>query len=238
MAFAIPLVSSYTIMAQALQGLRQAVKSMTVLNLIVPLGVILGVVSISAETALEASFAYLISCILASVVAIYWWISNSPRSRTRSYYSSKVLAESCIPLWGAAILSQVINWSAQLIIGISGTSQEVAIFATAQRTSMLTSLVLVAVNAIAAPKFASMFSNDDMSGLQRVAIWSTRLMFVAAIPALGIMIFFSSWLMALFGPEFREGGVVFNCFSWWSVCKCCFWICWIFAYYDRSRKRA
>src|SRR5690606_36654450 len=74
--------------------------------------------------------------------------------------------------------------------------------ASALRTAMLTSFVLVAVNSIAAPKFAAMHRTGDFSSLRRVALFSVRLMLLAAVPVLVFMLAMPEWLMGWFGPEF------------------------------------
>ncbi|MCP3907287.1 MAG: hypothetical protein GY712_04650 [Oceanicoccus sp.] len=98
---------------------------------------------------------------------------------------------------------QVVQWAPQLMLGAWASAENVAFLAVAQRTAMLTSFVLFAVNAIAAPKFAAMHAKGDSIGLQRMAIWSVRLMLLAAVPALMLMLLAPEWLMSLFGEEFR-----------------------------------
>jgi len=106
-------------------------------------------------------------------------------------------------LWSVVIFTQIIQWSSQLMLGVWGTPEEIAFFASAARTAMLTSFVLIAVNSIAAPKFAAMYRNGDMVALRRTALLSVRVMLFAALPILVLMLLVPEWLMGLFGPEFR-----------------------------------
>ena len=200
---AIPLVALYTMQAQALQGLREITKSMLTLNVFVPVTVLLLMLLIPVTSAAALASYFNIACLLTLTVALIFWFKSAPRKNTTESFPSDLLRRTCIPLWAVAVLSQVVQWSSQLMLGTWSTSDEVAFFATAQRTAMLTSFVLFAVNAIAAPKFAAMYARGDSKGLKRLSITSVRLMLLAAVPALTLMLFFPEWLMSFFGEEFR-----------------------------------
>jgi O-antigen/teichoic acid export membrane protein len=88
-------------------------------------------------------------------------------------------------------------------MGVWGSVEDVALFAVAQRTAMLIGFALFAVNASAGPKFAALYSQGDMAGLERIALWSVRLILLVAVPSLIFMMVFPQWLMGLFGPQFR-----------------------------------
>jgi O-antigen/teichoic acid export membrane protein len=88
------------------------------------------------------------------------------------------------------------------MLGIWEDAQAVAFFATAQRTAMLTSFILFAVNTIAAPKFAAMHAANDMQGVRRMAIMSVRMMLLVAVPTTLFIFLLPEWLMSMFGEGF------------------------------------
>jgi O-antigen/teichoic acid export membrane protein len=200
---AIPLIALYTMQAQALQGLRKIAKSMITLNVIVPAALLLMMLlsPVTSATALASYFN--VACLLTLAIGAVLWIQSSPTKTSTEGFPSSLLRKTCMPLWAVAVLSQVVQWSSQLMLGAWSNSEEVAFFATAQRTAMMTSFVLFAVNAIAAPKFAAMYAKGDHDDLKRLAIISVRLMLLAAVPALALMLLFPEWLMSFFGEEFR-----------------------------------
>ena len=200
---AIPLISLYTMQAQALQGLRKIAKSMITLNVIVPAALLLMMLLSPVTSATTLVGYFNIACLLTLGIGAVLWIQSAPLKTFKESFPSDLLRKTCMPLWAVAVLSQVVQWSSQLMLGAWSTSEEVAFFATAQRTAMLTSFVLFAVNAIAAPKFAAMYAKGDHDGLKRLAIISVRLMLLAAVPALALMLLFPEWLMSFFGEEFR-----------------------------------
>jgi O-antigen/teichoic acid export membrane protein len=200
---AIPLIALYTMQAQALQGLRKIAKSMITLNVIVPAALLLMMLLSPVTSATTLVGYFNIACLLTLGIGAVLWIQSAPLKTSTESFPSDLLRKTCMPLWAVAVLSQVVQWSSQLMLGAWSTSEEVAFFATAQRTAMLTSFVLFAVNAIAAPKFAAMYAKGDHDGLKRLAIISVRLMLLAAVPALALMLLFPEWLMSFFGEEFR-----------------------------------
>lgn len=200
---AIPLVALYTMQAQALQGLKKIAKSMLTLNVFVPVMLLLLMLLAPVTSAASLAIYFNIACLITLGVGLIFWFQSAPRKKAAEKFPSNLLRNTCIPLWAVAVLSQVVQWSSQLMLGTWSSSEEVAFFATAQRTAMLTSFVLFAVNAIAAPKFAAMYAKGDLEGLNQLAIMSVRLMLLVAVPALALMLLFPEWLMGFFGEEFR-----------------------------------
>ncbi len=200
---AIPLVALYTMQAQALQGLKQIAKSTLTLNVLVPVILLLLMLTAPVKSAAVAANYFNIACLLALGIGLFFWVRSAPKPERADSFPSNQLRKTCTPLWLVAVLRQVVEWAPQLMLGAWASAENVAFLAVAQRTAMLTSFVLFAVNAIAAPKFAAMHAKGDSKGLQHMAIWSVRLMLLAAVPALMLMLLAPEWLMSFFGEQFR-----------------------------------
>ena len=154
-------------------------------------------------TAEAAAGHFILASLFALCSGLYFWHQSVPKTEKIESFSSSQLWRTSTPLWAVVILSQLVQWSSQLMLGAWSTAENVAFFATAQRTAMLTSFVLFAVNAIAAPKFAALHEKGDIDGLKRIAIWSVRLMMLVAAPTLMVMLLFPDWFMSFFGDDFR-----------------------------------
>ena len=202
MVLATPLMALFVLHAHALQGLKQVSKSMLVLSVFLPVQLLLLVLIFPTDGALQLSYYFLFSCATTLVIGVVLWRRVVPKASDTDVFSSALLRQTCAPLWAVAILHQVIQWSSQLLLGSWGSSEDVAFLATAQRTAMLTSFILFAVNTIAAPKFAAMHAAGDAKGLHKMAIMSVRMMLVVALPAVGFILVFPEWLMSMFGDEF------------------------------------
>ncbi|MBO9483104.1 polysaccharide biosynthesis C-terminal domain-containing protein [Salinisphaera sp. G21_0] len=92
-----------------------------------------------------------------------------------------------------------------MVSGAYVPPEELAILAVAQRTAMLTSFVLMAVNLVVAPKFAGLYKQGKSEQLQRIALKATKLMVLFALPIVGFMLIFPEWLMWLFGEQYKSG---------------------------------
>ncbi|WP_169709453.1 lipopolysaccharide biosynthesis protein [Deferrisoma camini] len=88
-----------------------------------------------------------------------------------------------------------------------GTKAEVGVFGAALRTATLTSLLLVAVNSMTAPKFAALWAKGDLQGLEKTAVKSAVLVSLSAAPILSILAFFPEQVLGLFGKDFASGAV-------------------------------
>lgn len=193
-----------TLSANALQGLREVVASIFILNICVNLLLILAILWGVAQSATDLARIYSAAVCLTAVLGItlFWWFK--PKSCS-SAVPWKIIWASCLPLWAVMIMSQMVQWSGQFIAGAYVSSQLVAQLAVAQRTAMLASFVLVAVNLVVAPRFAALHRQGDIVGLESLAILSVKLVGVLALPIIGVMLIFPNWLMGLFGEGFAGG---------------------------------
>lgn len=96
------------------------------------------------------------------------------------------------------------QWSGQLLLGYFRGVDEVALLAVAQRTSMLITLVLISVNMVVSPIFASLYNEKNIDELTRVARLSVKFLIVFAMPILLAMIIFPDMFLVFFGNEFSS----------------------------------
>lgn len=200
-------LSTLIISAMALQGLRRISISIFILNVAVNLLLILSLLGISEISATSLAAAYSTSSVLVGVIGCFFFIMFMPRLKKVSI-SWRQLFGSCGPLWIAVVMTQVVQWSGQFMAGAYASSEELAQLAVAQRTALLSSFILVAVTVVVAPRFAILYRNSDMLGLEQLTIKSVKLVSLFAVPVIGVMLIFPSFLMGLFGPEFVEGAVL------------------------------
>lgn len=200
-------LSTLTISAMALQGLRRVSASIFVLNIAVNLLLILSLYMFVEMSAAELAKTYAVSSIAVGAVGFGLFYVFRPRV-AKSAISWRELFASCGPLWIVVIMSQMVQWSGQFMAGAYVSSEALAQLAVAQRTAMLSSFILIAVNLVVAPRFAKLYRDNDMAQLERLAIKSVKLISLFALPVIGVMLVFPSFLMSLFGSEFKEGAIL------------------------------
>jgi O-antigen/teichoic acid export membrane protein len=158
-----------------------------------------------------AVWAYSLGAILTAGFGVWRWrlaLRGIPNVVPR--FETSLLLESSIPLFWVSSLQLVISWASTVSLGLLADSAAVGIFSAANRTAMLTSFVLMAVNSISAPKFAALHKQGDLATLGEIARKSAKLMALVASPVLAIFLLFPTWVMSLFGAEFASGATVLS----------------------------
>ncbi len=99
----------------------------------------------------------------------------------------------------------ILNQTDTLLIGSILGTKFVGIYNAASQTASGVSIVLVAVNSIAAPEFAALYAQGDISGLQRLTSTIAKWMFLPTLVVASGLILFADPLLNLFGLEFVAG---------------------------------
>lgn len=194
----------FSLAANALQALHRVTASIFILNICVNLMLIASLLSGVVGNAAQLASFYSAAALANVIVGIVFFYYLKPKA-SGGIIQWKVIWASCLPLWAVTIMSQLVQWSGQFIAGAYVGSELVAQLAVAQRTAMLASFVLVAVNLVVAPRFAALHRKGDSAGLEILALMSVKLIGLMALPVIGVMLLFPNWLMGFFGDDFSDG---------------------------------
>jgi O-antigen/teichoic acid export membrane protein len=210
MALAVVPVAFLTLNGEALKGLKRIRDSQLVQGVGVPALSLIGLRWLGQVWGVNgAIWAYTWAAVLTALMGYMMWRMATPQLRNSiGHFETRQLLRSSVPLFWVASMNLLMGCTASFLLGIWGTNAEVGIFGVAYRTAMVTGYILIAVNSIAAPKFASLYKQGDMAALGSVARNSAKLMTLAASPILLLFVLFPGWVMRLFGPQFVEGAAV------------------------------
>lgn len=210
MSLAIFPMSMLVIYSEMLKGLKLIMKSHLVQGVLVWLLSLTGILFLSGVWGVYgAVWAFIAASFVTAVVATILWRRAVPQLKgIKGNFRLNKLLDSSVPLFLVSAMYLVIQWTSTFALGIWGTKAEVGVFSVAFRTAMLISFVLIAVNSIAAPKFAALYSLGDMDALGKTARNSARLLTLMAAPVLALFIIFPSRIMGVFGEDFRQGGMI------------------------------
>ena len=159
-------------------------------------------------------YAYLTSLCtvsLLSYVSYYYWFNNKcnfDSSEKIDDLPLKKMLKISLPLMFAQSVQFIMAWTDKLMLGNMLGPESVGVYGVAFRFSMGVSITLMAINSIASPKFAEKFSNNDISGMGKVAMQSAKLIFWTTIPLASIILIFPKFFMGIYGSEFLIGVVV------------------------------
>jgi O-antigen/teichoic acid export membrane protein len=208
MAFAIPCFALYQLIAFAFQGLHKPIISIFLQNIsnqvIVIIAVLIVSVFITELTATFLSVIFTIAAFITVFIALIKWLSNKKLTVVADYSQTNALVTSAKPLFYSMFMSLLVQYSGQISSGVYLSTSDVAYFSVAQRVSMLTSFVLIAVNLVAAPRFAASAKLGKTEELRSTSLFCSRIMVIMATPVVVFMLFFADLLMGFFGEEYVQ----------------------------------
>ena len=145
---------------------------------------------------------------LLSYVSYYYWFNKKCKFDSSEEIEDlplKKMLKISLPLMFAQSVQFIMAWTDKLMLGNMLGPESVAIYGVAFRFSMGVSITLMAINSIASPKFAEKFSNNDISGMAKVAMQSAKLIFWTTIPLASILLIFPKFFMGIYGSDFLIG---------------------------------
>ncbi|WP_456397905.1 flippase [Desulfurobacterium sp.] len=154
---------------------------------------------------------YTVATIILSFIAFLLWKAYLSQCRSEASYSGKSifayrsLLSVSLPMLLSSSLALIMGWTDTIMLGMFKTTEEVGIYNVVLRISMITSITLLAINTIAAPKFAEFWGKEDIKGLAKVTQQSTKLIFWTSFPILLVFLVFPYQILRIFGKEFTAG---------------------------------
>jgi O-antigen/teichoic acid export membrane protein len=208
MAFAIPSFAVYQLVAFAFQGLHKPVISIFLQNIanqtLVVIALAIAAAFIIDLTATLVAIVFTSAAFFTAFIALIKWFSNKSLAVVADYSQTKQLVASAKPLFLMMLMGMLVQYSGQIISGVYLSATDVAYFSVAQRISMLTSFVLIAINLVAAPRFAASAKLGKTEELRSTSLFCSRMMIIMATPVVVFMYFFAEFLMGLFGEEYIQ----------------------------------
>ncbi len=163
-----------------------------------------------AINAVSSARVYTAAATVMCIAAIVTWFCQRDIKFSIKKYADPELKRASMNLWIASCMSLAVEWSGVLIAGAILTAEDVALLSAAQRTAMLTSFVLMVVNMVVAPRYAKMWKEQNLSGIERLAKYSTRGMISMVIPVVIVMIVIPDKLMGLFGEGYEAAAILLS----------------------------
>lgn len=208
-----PSVVSFALLwliAQSLQGMGRVSAAIIAMNVAANIALIIAVWFFGFRLGAQAALAYSVgSFLVLGGFLMLWHLRTTGPIRPAAYrISLRSMVASAWPLWIVLLMTQLIQWTGQFVGGAYLPPEEIAQLAVAQRTAMLVSFILMAVNMVVAPRFAALHAAGNMEGLRTMALTAVRLMALGAAPVVAVMLIFPGFLMGLFGEGFSGGTVL------------------------------
>lgn len=152
-------------------------------------------------------YAYLIAVILTLILSVLIFRRRMTAMKMSTDHaetvSFKQIFTLSIPLLVVVSAQQILAIVNSVMLGIFGSEADVGIYNVALRISSITLIPLMAVNSIAAAKFAEFFALNNLDAIDKMVNISTKIMFGLSLPLFIICLIFPDNIMSLFGREFE-----------------------------------
>lgn len=160
-------------------------------------------------TLTRVALLYVLATAIVFALAVAGWRNSAgPARDLPGEFPTRLLLHTALPLLWVASMNLVMMWTDTVVLGMFCPSAEVGLYGVAARAATLTSFALIAINAIAAPKYAVLHARGEMAPLAHLARRTTVLMIVVTAPLLLLYLAWPGGVLDLFGPEFRQAGEV------------------------------
>lgn len=202
--WAIPALALSGVISLAFQGLQKIGLHLLLLSVLPPL-LMLGLIGCTSALGLRWSYSelYAIAAGLTLLIALLSWRWAGASSLfTFDLAKIRPIVASSRATFVVVAAQLLIGWAPTLLLGVLANSTQVAVYHVAERTALSISFVLIAVNVIAAPKFASLHATGDMVSLRHAVVWTTGLMTMTALPLAVVLFLFPGLVLDLFGDGF------------------------------------
>jgi len=207
----LPLFALFTLQTEIIRSTQRIVWAYTPSMLLQPIlfiGIAFLVLKVSG---ILTSITVMGSVALAILVVL--WVQNWGIQRTLpdevasnlASYETKNWLRVSFPLLIITGFSVIQNQADILLVGSFLSPGEVGIYVAATKTALFASFALIAVNAIAVPVIASLYTRRDFLGLQRLTNYSTFYTFSASVIIGLLILVFGRFILGWFGSEFKIG---------------------------------
>ncbi|MBS9904769.1 oligosaccharide flippase family protein [Vibrio alginolyticus] len=190
--------------SRVLQACRKVVSSLFALQLGVSMLMVIFVFAldyIGQQNINNLMTALLLASIGVAVISSANWL-GSDQYQTSAFVPNKKMVASAKQVWVGSIFTNVLQWGSLVIAGFFISTAEIGLLAAAQRTSLLIGFVLITINFVVAPMFASLYKERQMLKLQNLSRLACRANVGLAIVPVIICTLFPEFVMQFFGEEF------------------------------------
>lgn len=144
---------------------------------------------------------------LAIIGSIWRAHASLPASIAASSLGWRDMFILCVPLMLIAVMNSIIELSDTLLLGVLRSASEVSIYYIAAKIAALSTTLLFIINGTIAPDISRRWAQHDRAGAFAIVRKYSRFMLALALVILLAIGVLREYILAVFGPEYREQGV-------------------------------
>lgn len=167
---------------------------------------------IGSNGALQVIYALTLSIYLGCLISFILWFRISKVSLFSGDSSVKVreIFKVTIPLIFAGSLFLLMGWADTFMLGYFKSEQEVGAYNIITKIARFSTLIIVAIDSIFSPKISEFSTNNQFDGLEKLAIYGSRLTFFLTLPILILICTFPNFILGIFHEDLQDELIVYS----------------------------
>jgi O-antigen/teichoic acid export membrane protein len=142
---------------------------------------------------------------ISSLLSFIWLKKYISLKSTNKYLKYRSIIKHTFPMLLSSSFILIIGWADTIMLSLFRAESEVGIYALLVKLAGLTSLTLMAINSITAPKFSELYAKKDLNELKQVVYQSSKMIVYSSLPIILLLTIFSEYILRVFGEEFVVG---------------------------------
>jgi O-antigen/teichoic acid export membrane protein len=209
-ALVLPLTTLTTMLVFSLQGFKRLEYKVYVKDFFEPAVKIAAVAAAFAAGLMLRGvlFAILAVSLLSIFLAFFYLKKVFPDISNRQVspiYERRAFFGFSWPLLFVYLIGNLCLWTDTFVLGLFHSATEVGIYAAAQKTALLTGLVLTSFHAIFAPLAAEFFSQKKRLELNDLYKTISKWIFALTLPLCSLLVLFPENVLNIFGRDYAQG---------------------------------
>lgn len=160
--------------------------------------------TISKENQYFTFIFYAISILTTVLIELFFVFKKHTKTTIEKISSFQILQFSS-PMMLSSLMLFLLNWTAIFMLGAMVTEQELGIYNLSYKLASLAMLVIISMNVVLAPKIAELYKTNNLKELHSVIKKATRLVIILTTPIVLFLLFFSNFVLGVFGSNFVQG---------------------------------
>ena len=147
-------------------------------------------------------YSFVVLCVVSTAAVFVLLLNKDFPATTTQKYSTKDIIKTSYPMALSAISYFLMQSIDILFLGAFDTFESIAYYSVAVKIATVTSLALISVNIVIAPKIAKIYNDRNFSELKPMIRKATRINVLISSPILLILFFFPDFLLSMFGDNY------------------------------------
>ncbi|MDA9356895.1 MATE family efflux transporter [Flavobacteriaceae bacterium] len=147
-------------------------------------------------------YGFVLLCIATTILVFFLLFKKDFSHDSDKKHSTKEILITSYPMALSAISYFLMQSIDVLFLGLFETFETIAYYSVAVKLATVTSLALISVNIVIAPKIAKIYNDKNLLELKSMIRKATRINVLISVPLIFILFIFSDFILSMFGDNY------------------------------------